>query len=283
MPSPSVNRSSPLTPPSSISPEQALDKKIATLLNGNFASPAAASFVEDYLAENHCESLLVYSRELALFAEAQGYDVTVRFCTSKKLGHPVPLLTIRSKEGDYAVPNINQVWDPVIPLERGVEDSREKRTIAAEEIDDPEMGSKLSSSIFAVERFPKSAPVQIAIIPSDSSEVSVQAIPFFSDSALDAARENAARRVREDDAVYSYVLDEVVYPAIRSCIREESALFGQREIPELLDEGTSADGKLFQCATFVPMVESTEELHFKGVVVQDGLRLAMRFLEGGRD
>jgi hypothetical protein len=82
----------------------------------------------------------------------------------------------------------------------------------------------------------------------------------------------------EHSSHYAYVLDEVVCPAVRECIREESALFGKREKPELLDAGTDEKGSVFDFTTYVPMAESTEELAIRGCVVQDGLSLKMRFL-----
>lgn len=278
MPSPILPSSSSFSPPPQIDAAQALDQKVETLLRGRYVSAAAETFVEDYLKDNHFEALLVHTRELALLAEAQGFDVSLRFCTSKELGHPVPLLTIRTQDGEYAVPSINQVWDPVIPLERGIGESKERQTLAAEEIEDSEMQAKLGSSVLAFETFAKGRPVQVAIIPSDSSEVSVQALPFFSEGALDDARQHAAERIVEGASSYSYILDEVVCPAVRECIREESALFGKRERPELVDAGTDGKGSVFECITYVPMAESTDELPIRGVVYQDGLSLKMRFL-----
>lgn len=278
MPSPILPSSSSFSPPTQIDAAQALDQKVEMLLRGKFVSAAAEAFVEDYLKDNHFESLLVHTREVTLLAEAKGFEVSLRYCTSKELGHPVPLLAIRTHGGEYAVPSINQVWDPVIPLERGVVETKEKQTLAAEETEDSEMQTKLGSSVLAFEIFSKGKPVQIAIIPSDSSEVSVQALPLFSEGALDVARQHAAERILEGSSSYSYVLDEVVCPAVRECIREESALFGKRERPELVDAGTDGKGSVFECITYVPMAESTDELPIRGVVYEDGLSLKMRFL-----
>lgn len=278
MPSPILPSSSSFSPPTQIDAAQALDQKVEMLLRGKFVSAAAEAFVEDYLKDNHFESLLVHTREVTLLAEAKGFEVSLRYCTSKELGHPVPLLAIRTHGGEYAVPSINQVWDPVIPLERGVVETKEKQTLAAEETEDSEMQTKLGSSVLAFEIFSKGKPVQIAIIPSDSREVSVQALPLFSEGALDVARQHAAERILEGSSSYSYVLDEVVCPAVRECIREESALFGKRERPELVDAGTDGKGSVFECITYVPMAESTDELPIRGVVYEDGLSLKMRFL-----
>jgi hypothetical protein len=57
----------------------------------------------------------------------------------------------------------------------------------------------------------------------------------------------------------SFIRRDILEPHVRDFIRRSSQLFGEREIPEIIDWGTTHDGNTFYIGAFVPYYTHHQE------------------------
>lgn len=278
---------SPTIPP--LTPEDALDRKVETILGHKFVPKTAEEFAEDQLKESQT---LAASHELIELLDARGFEVERRFCRTKLeqfYNQSVIVLTIKTKadqEGkqQYVVPSINMVWDPTLPLDRdsGGPASSQKQVMTIELEGTFKKGENpgMPRDLLSFETFSPHSPVHIVVGHSHTGDTPVLAYPIFSERALSEARAHAAQLITEGDYErYSYILHEVMYPAIRDLIKAENELFGDRETPMLSDNGTDPMGISFAVKGLVS--EFVGDLAIDGAVLEDNREypsLTMRIL-----
>lgn len=287
-PSPSTSPSQTPTTPT-LTPEEALDRKIETILGHKFVPKTAEEFAEDQLKESQT---LAASNELIELLDARGFEVERRFCRTKLeqfYNQSVIVLTIKTKadtEGHqrYVVPSINMVWDPTLPLDRdsGGPSSSKKQVMTIELEGTFKNGENpgMPRDLLSFETFSRHSPVHIVIGHSHTGDTPVLAYPIFSERALSEARAHAAELITNGNfEKYSFILHEVMYPAIRDLIKAENELFGERETPILSDNGTDPMGTSF--AVRGQVSEWAGELAIDGAVLEDNREypsLTMRIL-----
>ena len=181
------------------------------------------------------------------------------------------------------------VWDPTLPLDRdpGGPPSPTKKVMTIELEGTFQNGENpgVPRDLLSFETFSPHSPVHIVIGRSHTGETPVLAYPIFSERALSEARAHAAQLITEDNyEKYSYILHEVMYPTIRNLIREENELFGERETPVLMDNGTNPMGTSYTVKGKVS--EYGGSLAIEGAVIEDNRdypALTMRVLSSHVD
>jgi hypothetical protein len=282
----------PTTP--TLTPEEALDRKVESILGHKFVPKTAEEFAEDQLKESQTLSA---ANELIELLDARGFEVERRFCRTKLeqfYNQSVIVLTIRTKADEegkqrFVVPSINMVWDPTLPLDRdsGGPASAKKKVLTIELENTFKDGENpgMPRDLLSFETFSPHSPVHIVVGHSHTGETPVLAYPIFSERALSEARAHAAQLIAEHTyEKYSYVLHEVMYPAIRDLIKAENELFGERETPMLSDNGTDPMGRSFAVKGLVS--DFSGALAIDGAVVEDNREhpsLMMRVLSARRD
>lgn len=238
---------------------------------GKLVACDASDYAAEYLNTTAGHSQLVSAaQELVKLLEQSGFTASLQYCRSGTLGHPLPVITAQSQQGDYLVANINMVWDPVIPFERGGagEKSHIKSLIAPEDLEHSD--NSLPHSGLEIESFAPNQPVSMLLYPSESADAPALAVPIFSAAAFEEALRHAAARVEPViERKYSYIFDELIIPELRDRIRSETEHLGAREIPEIIDNGTRPDGKLFDLKAFAPKSYSVDMIRFECTAIYE--------------
>lgn len=234
---------------------------IESLVDGTLQPSTTSDLCESFLHEHALRSELVTAaRDLCSMLEQAGCTTYLQYCTSSEFRHPVPVIIALDSAGNFVLPNVNCVWNPTIPEERDAKgsDSHKKHVIAPEELEDAEGVKKV---VLRLERFPETAPVCVALLPTSSPAAPADAYPIFSTQAFSEALKHAATSIISNDpSGFFFIRDEVLVPELRNRIRETSALFGAQEIPEMHDIGTAADGTTFAIETFIPQPDITKPM-----------------------
>ena len=222
---------------------------------------ATSTLVEDFIKTQAARpELVTAAHELRNILSEQGFHVALQYCKSTEHGHPIPVVVAQTLEGQYALPNINSVWNPAPPLERETHgaDPQSKHVIAPDgfaEDDTPQLTG------LRFEHFSQDSPACLALLPSSSVDRPADAVPIFTDKAFDEALRHAATSIiSEDNDDFSVILEETIIPNVRSRVREESAFLGAREVPEIHNVRSKADGSQFHIRTFVPLRDETRSL-----------------------
>lgn len=254
-----IKASSQLTPSSiRVSPFDPLQDAVESFAGGKLQSSDVSALIEDFLNTRAARSELVTAaRELCESLTTKGLNVALRYCKSEEHQHPLPVIVAQTSSGDYVLPDINMVWNPAPPQERGVDegDPKRKHVIAPDGVDE---GDGRSLGGVRLEHFSSTSPICLILLPSSSVDAPAEAHPIFSDQAFSEALQHAASVVISgESSEFSFILEEALVPEIRSRIRSESALCGEREVPEIHDMGTSSDGSRFRVATYIPLRDET--------------------------
>lgn len=278
-----MNPSGPtLHPPSSknvslatVTPEEALDKKVEKILGGTFIAPFANDLVEEDLRDRFSVMMNSVDELLQCLEKKQGLLVTRRFCRStleRFDGAPVTVLTIRAKGNQaYVLPSANLMWDPVIPLERDTGgDSRGQKKVLTLKLQGTYQAHEnpgMPRNLLSYELFSSSAPVSLVIGNSGVGGPFVRAYPVFSDAALAEARHHAAQGiVTNNPGKYSFILHEVIYTHIRDCAEAQQWMVDSQLAPTIRDRGTEPLGKRF--AFTAKLTEWGEAFGVRGSVVE---------------
>ena len=258
----------------STSPFVPLAETVESIIGGKLQTAAASTLIEDFLISGAARpELVTAARELCATLSSQGLNVALRYCKSTEHNHPIPVILAQTSGGDYVLPNINTVWNPAPPLEREASENDQKRkhVIAPEGVDEGE-GRQLIG--LRLEYFSPSAPVCLALLPSSSVDTPAEAFPIFTDQAFAEALKHAASGVISGETDhFSVILEETIVPEVRDRVRRFSALCGEREVPEIEDIGTSADGSRFNLRTYVSLRDETHEMELQISVARRGGRV----------
>jgi hypothetical protein len=272
--------STPTAP--ALSEELILEKKIETELRGKFIPSGFEEDILDDFERRGLDALRVKLHEIKTSLTSMGYLLDVRYCTSKLLDHPVPVLYVKDAEGHFCLPSFNIWWDPTIPREfEGSSGSGEPKRVLTvddtEEFDAAAWGDELVSTRLHVELFCENSPVALLVVPSDSANTPIALKPLFSRTALcEACKHGADTVVSGDQTRYAYVFHEVLAPAVGECIREESPLFGERETATYRDGASSEGGSVI---SFTALYQGDlEQLHMEGRIVENGLSLEAKLV-----
>lgn len=245
----------------SASPFIPLAGTIESFVGGQLQTAAASTLIEEYLISRAARpELVTAAHELCATLSSQGLNVALRYCKSTEHNHPIPIILAQTAGGDYVLPNINTVWNPAPPLEREASgnDPKRKHVIAPEGVDEGQ-GHRPTGLRF--EFFCPNSPVCLALLPSSSVDRPADAQPIFTDQSFAEALQHAAYGVISGETgQFSVILEETIVPEVRDRIRRVSALCGEREVPEIEDIGTSADGSRFDLKTFVSLRDETHEM-----------------------
>jgi hypothetical protein len=85
-----------------------IQRSIEAYLAGKVLQPLATAVVEEVLFDQALRHNLVYdARNIAAELERDGFLVTLQYCNSHTVGHPVPFLVVRNDSGDSVVPDIS--------------------------------------------------------------------------------------------------------------------------------------------------------------------------------
>ena len=244
-----------------VSPFDPLQDAVESFAGGKLQSSAASALIEEFLNTRAARpELVTAARELCEALTSKGLNVALRYCKSEEHQHPLPVIVAQTSSGDYILPDINMVWNPAPPQERGVDegDSKRKHVIAPDGVD-ADNGHELSELRF--EHFSSASPICLVLLPSSSVDAPAEAHPIFSDQAFSEALQHAASAVISGESrEFSFILEEALVPEIRSRVRSESAMCGEREVPEIHDTGTSLDGSRFQVETYVSLRDETRPM-----------------------
>jgi len=248
----------------STSPFTPLAETVESIIGGKLQTAAASTLIEDFLISQAARpELVTAARELCEMLNSNGLSVALRYCKSSEHNHPIPVILAQTSGGDYVLPNINTVWNPAPPLEREASenDPKRKHIIAPEGVDEDE-GRQLAGLRF--EYFSATSPVCLALLPSSSVDTPADAQPIFTDQAFAEALQHAASGIISGETdQFSVILEETIVPEVRDRVRRVSALCGEREVPEIEDIGTSADGSRFNLKTFVSLRDETHEMELQ--------------------
>lgn len=243
------------------SPFSPLTEAIESSLGSELQAPNTNSLVEGFLMNTaKYPSLVTAAHELRNILSKPGFHVALQYCKSTEHGHPIPVMVAQTLEGQYVLPNINSVWNPAPPLERETRgaDPQSKHVIAPDgfaEDDTPQLTG------LRFEHFSQDSPACLALLPSSSVDRPADAVPIFTDKAFDEALRHAATSIiSEDNDDSSVILEETIIPNVRTHVREESAFLGEREVPEIHNVRSKADGSQFHIRTFVPLRDETKSL-----------------------
>jgi hypothetical protein len=225
---------------------------------------ATSTLVENFIKTQAARpELVTAAHELRNMLREQGFHAALQYCKSTEHGHPIPVVVAQTLEGQYVLPNINSVWNPAPPLERGTHEAapQKKYVIAPDglaEDDNPQLTG------LRFEHFSQDSPACLALLPSSSVDRPADAVPIFTDKAFDEALRHAATNIiSEDNGDFSVILEETIIPKVRSRIREESAFLGEREVPEIQNVRSKSDGSQFHIRTFVPLRDETRSLELQ--------------------
>lgn len=271
--------------PSSIraSPFDALKDAVESFIGGKLQGPETSGLIEDFLNSRAARpELVTAARELRETLSAKGLNVALQYCKSPEHNHPVPILVAQTSTGEYVLPDINMVWNPAPPRERGTDagDPNRKHVIAPDGVD--ESGGSNRGEL-RLEYFSSTSPMCMALLPSSSVDAPADAHPIFSEQAFSEALLHAASAVISGESDnFSVILEETIVPEIRDRVRSLSALCGEREIPEINDRGTSPDGSKFLVETYVPLPDETFPLQVNLAVTRRGGHIVCRELETRR-
>jgi hypothetical protein len=87
-----------------------IHRNIERFLSGKVLQPLATPVVEEVLLDQAMRHNLVYdARNIALELEARGYFVSLQYCNSNSVGHPVPFLVIRTQAGESVIPDVSSL------------------------------------------------------------------------------------------------------------------------------------------------------------------------------
>lgn len=246
------------------SPFTPLTEVVEGFLGDKLQIEATSTLVEDYIKNQVTRpELVTAAHELRNMLREQGFHAALQYCKSTEHGHPIPVVVAQTLGGQYVLPNINSVWNPAPPLERGTfsADSQKKHVIAP---DGPAEDNNPQLAGLRFEHFSQDSPVCLALLPSSSVDRPADAVPIFTDKAFDEAlRHAAASIISECNDDFSVILEETIIPNVRSRIREQSALLGEREVPEIQNIGSQSDGSQFHIRTFVPLRDETRPLELQ--------------------
>lgn len=265
MPTPSPDRALRHSPSLIVPSADVMKDILEQHSGGRLVPPELSEYAEEHLTTTADRGELVTAaRDVIQLLEQAGFIASLQYCRSGDLKHPLPVITARSETGEYLIPNINMVWDPTIPLERGGSGGapHKKLVIAPEDLEHAD--SSMPHSSLRVERFASGNPVSIMLYPSESPDAQALAVPIFSAAAFEEALSHAATRAQDATSrEYSYIFDELVIPKLRDTIRSETEQLGAREIPEIIDNGTAEDGRLFDIKAYVPKANIVEMIRFQ--------------------
>jgi hypothetical protein len=87
-----------------------IHRSIEKFLSGKVLQPLATPVVEEVLLDQAMRHNLVFdARSIAAELEHKGYFVSLQYCNSNAVGHPVPFLVVRTLSGESIVPDISSL------------------------------------------------------------------------------------------------------------------------------------------------------------------------------
>lgn len=246
----SQSHSREVTPAHEALPSVSLETRISALFNVVPVPSDYAEFARSSIAKMDCREVLIGVTDATRQLEQAGFSTEEQYFQSRRipgappLSAPLATITATNESGEYGFPNTNLLLHAVGMRENGADESSTKRETftSSEREEAPENRYRIPPE---VEGF--SAPVRILVELSDDPQSNFHLQPIFSDTAYLEARVHAAQVIRDQANSYSFVLDEVIVPALTAYLHEWNPVhFGERELPRYFNQGTDARGEKFK-------------------------------------
>ena len=232
-----------------------VEQAVERFLDGTRISESGAEFAEAFLNDMNLGArpdLVRVAHELQAQMTRAKLVVELDYFRSKRFEHPIPVITARTQSGEYVVPNSNTVWNYLPEIERAGRqaDPSRKLTIAPDSTSERERGRspRARGEVFAADE-----PVSFMILPPRTVDAPAYVHPICSEAAFSAALRHAAKVIKRDEVeVASFIRDDVLYPEARKRILEQTRVFGERDTPFLVDQGSPKGGELFRLKVIAP-------------------------------